>query len=195
MPGSGILTTEMKRLLYLISRFTKTAQTSGEMDYWIKDISLIALIYEGIVNNIFPGYDYGPTSVLFLDGKRRFMNVSREGLDDLNDLRELGLLDLLRISTMRFGNVTAYKLSSKGWKTLGLLTDTDKTEVDKIICCPICKALLSIECVNFEKFEFRCSKHGMQIQSGVFDIEDVSYESRPYFIRLPYKMEEKLHDH
>jgi hypothetical protein len=55
------------------------------------------LIYEGIVNGVFD-YDYAPKSE-HVQGTLLFLNVSQEGMDDLADLREAGMLHVLLLST------------------------------------------------------------------------------------------------
>ncbi|MHA1252849.1 MAG: hypothetical protein ACTSRP_22875, partial [Candidatus Helarchaeota archaeon] len=89
------LTEPMKRLLYIIAEYTKLNNEYGKLV--IKDLPLKALIYYGIISNVL-NYDYAPMSVMYMDN-RRYLNVSQEGEDDLNDLRDLKLLNKIRIAT------------------------------------------------------------------------------------------------
>lgn len=110
------LTSDQQKLLYLIGVYTDATDQLENREHWFKDGPLIAAMYELTVEGVFETYDYAAMSVLCLDGLHRFMNVTREGLDDLNDLRELGLLDHLKISTVQYGTVTAYRLTKQGLK-------------------------------------------------------------------------------
>lgn len=62
-------TEEHLKLLYLISRYSHTAQPGdAEKDRWIRKLPLLVLIYEGIVAKVFD-YDYAPASEVL--GTRR----------------------------------------------------------------------------------------------------------------------------
>jgi hypothetical protein len=57
---------------------------------WVRETPLLVLIYEGIVAEVFD-YDYAPASVKV--GRRLvYMNITQEGRDDLDDLREAGMV-------------------------------------------------------------------------------------------------------
>ena len=85
------LTQDQKRLLILISSFTKPAAKRDEEEVWIKKIPLLALVNRGIQLGIFKEYDFAPTLVDYM-GSVRYANVSKEGEDDVADLREEGIL-------------------------------------------------------------------------------------------------------
>ena len=77
-------------LLYMIHLYSDVEVTGGEDSgssaRWVRDTPLLVLIYEGIVAELLD-YDYAPASVKV--GRRRvFMNITQEGRDDLDDLRE-----------------------------------------------------------------------------------------------------------
>ena len=57
---------------------------------WIRELPLLVLVYEGIVRNAVFDYDYAPKSEKIFGACPRYLNVSEEGRDDLDDLRELG---------------------------------------------------------------------------------------------------------
>lgn len=46
--------------------------------------------------------------------KRVYLNISQEGRDDIDDLRELGLINGLKISTKGYQSITAFQVSTKG---------------------------------------------------------------------------------
>ncbi len=186
--SSTELTNDQRRLMYLIGTYTQIANQDVDREYWFKDGPLLAAIYDLTVEGVFETYDYAATSVLCLDGYRRFMNISREGVDDLNDLRELGLLEHLKISTTQYGNVTGYRLSEKGIQAFKELPKGIGKDVDKRIHCPKCSGqVLSIECLRFEEYLFRCPSCGYERKISIFEIEDVNYISKARFLRLPYR--------
>jgi hypothetical protein len=182
------LTDDQRKLIYLIGVYTHITNQEIEHELWFKDGPLVAAIYDLTIEGIFETYDYAAMSVLCLDGYRRFMNISREGIDDLNDLRELGLLLHLKISTTQYGNVTGYRLSEKGVQIFNKLPTKVQTEVEKRVRCPKCNdQILLIECEEFEEYWFRCASCKYERKIGIFDIEDVNYISKAKFLRLPYK--------
>ncbi|MFX1564353.1 MAG: hypothetical protein ACFFCH_00015 [Promethearchaeota archaeon] len=182
------LTKDQRKLLFLIGTYAHETQVSDEQEYWFKDGPLLAAIYELTVEGVFETYDYAAMSILCLDGYRRFMNISREGIDDLNDLRELGLLDHLKISTSQYGTVTGYRLTEQGCEFLSHVSDEEREGVNKVIRCNDCDgALKQIECENFEQYYFQCPTCNCITEIRIFDIEDVSYISKAKFLRLPYR--------
>ena len=182
------ITEDQRRLLYLIGAYANAEDQEAGSEHWFKDGALLAALYELTVAGVFETYDYSAMSIMGIDGFRRFMNVSQEGMDDLNDLRELGLIDHLNMSTTHYGTVTAYRLTPKGIKAYQRISLNERAKVDKLIRCPSCKdQLLKIESVEFEKYEFRCQSCNFTKESGVFKIEDVSYISKPRFLKLPYR--------
>ena len=62
------------------------AQDREGSDRWIRKHALSVLIYEGIISEIFD-YDYAPQSTL-IENKRAWVNISQEGLSDVELLRE-----------------------------------------------------------------------------------------------------------
>lgn len=62
-------------------------------------------------------------------------NISQEGRDDIDDLRELGEINGLKLSSNGFSTVTAYQLSQKGLKTLAHVTEVGTGVVR--LCCPL----------------------------------------------------------
>ncbi|MFX1564244.1 MAG: hypothetical protein ACFFDP_13155 [Promethearchaeota archaeon] len=182
------LTDDQRKLMYLIGTYTHIDNQDGKREHWFKDGPLAAAVYDLTVEGVFETYDYAAMSVLCLDGYRRFMNISREGVDDLNDLRELGLLLHLKISTTQYGNVTGYRLSDEGVQMFNKLPKKMQAEVEKRIRCPKCSdQILSIECIRFEEYWFKCPSCDYERKISIFDIEDVNYISKARFLKLPYK--------
>ena len=105
-------TADHLKLLYLISQYAKTARTAEDSEGWIRKNQLIVLMYECIVAGCLD-YDYAPCSMM-IGTKRVWMNVTQEGKDDIDDLREGGLLNGLKLSSEDLQPITAYQVSMKG---------------------------------------------------------------------------------
>lgn len=174
-------TTDQNRLLYMISLYSKPSEKDEEKVVWVRETSLRALMYEGIVKKVFT-WDYAPASVLTADG-RIFMNISQEGEDDINDLRELGLIDALKLSTSRHYYITAYCASKKGLTELERLPKGDKAAVDELVKCK-CGGNVTAE-EQEGKVWLKCDSCKASEPSGMMDIEDVSYVSKAYIPNLP----------
>jgi hypothetical protein len=78
--GQNELTEDHIKLLYLISCYSRNGKC------WIRKVHLLVLIYEGIVSGAFD-YDYAPFSDI-VASRRIYLNISQEGRDDIDDLRE-----------------------------------------------------------------------------------------------------------
>jgi hypothetical protein len=66
-------------------------------------------------------YDYAPAPDI-VDGKRVYMNISQEGRDDLDDLREAGMLYGLKLSSKKYQSTVALRITTIGRDTQTLCT-------------------------------------------------------------------------
>jgi len=183
-------TDEHRKLYYLISRYSSTTSPGKQGEVWLKELPLRVFMFEGIVNKVFEGYDYSPLSVE-LPGGRRYLNISQEGEDDIADLRELGLIACLKLSTTTYITVNAYRIISE--KADLVVPEDFKAQVDKLITCPKCGGLLETDIVPDPDDEDNlilifCKKGGCDYKrySGITRIEDVSYETSPYLPDMPF---------
>ena len=183
-------TNDHLKLLYLISRYAECASSPEEREGWIRKNSILVLMYEGIVDGVFD-YDYAPQSVL-VGRKRLWLNITQEGKDDIDDLREGGLLNGLKLSSEDLQPITAYQVSAKGKELAILIPREFRTEVDNLIYKD--NELLQVE---FEEREGEQDDEGEDLEPAFFlvapddgpddrrestitETEDVSYVSSPY---------------
>lgn len=110
------LTDDHQKLLYLLSKYACAAESRNLPEGWIRQSHFYVLIYEGIVADVFD-YDYAPLSAM-VGPKRLWMNISQEGKDDIDDLREMGFINGLKLATEDLQPVTAYQVSLAGLKKL-----------------------------------------------------------------------------
>ncbi len=181
--GHHRLTTEHARLLYLISRYSKPAQTEKDESVWIRSLPLRVLMYEGIISGVFD-WDYGPASIMLFEG-RRFVNISQEGEDDINDLREIKLVDGLKLSTAKHQFITAYQINPKGLARLKRVSRAHRRAVGRLIQCESCGKQIMVEVELGGDCYLICHGCGEKRKSMIMDIEDVSYVSKPYLPKLP----------
>ena len=69
------------RILYLMSLYAKCSTSPTETEGWIRQVPLLVLLYEGIVQTAID-FDYAPCSMLISqDGRSRrvWLNVTQEG--------------------------------------------------------------------------------------------------------------------
>ena len=171
------MTEDQERLLILISKFSKPARTREEEETWIKKISLMALIHRGIMKKVFKTYDFAPMLVEYLGGKR-FANMSKEGEDDVADLREMGYVERLKLATSHHVYVSAYRITPVGMKKAKSLQKKHKKAIEKLIRCK-CGGQYDIE--NMLDPWLVCKKCGERIKVDIFDIEELAYVSSPVF--------------
>ncbi len=161
------------KLLYLISRYSHCARSAAEKERWIRKIPLLVLLYEGTVAKVFD-YDYAPASEV-IGTRRVYLNISQEGRDDIDDLREGGLVNGLKLSSKEYQSVTAYQISPDGLAMLAEVTESQRAVVDALIECG--EGLLE---VRWDGDLFHLRGPGKDIVSTITECEDVSYVSSPW---------------
>ena len=165
-------------LLHMVYLYSEAARGDNR---WVRETPLLVLMYEGICEEIFD-YDYAPASVKV--GRRRvYMNVTQEGRDDLDDLREAGLLLSLKLTNNLNNNLTAFRLSDLGLHMLldsGRVSRSLKTRVEDFLrLAPGPQGLKRVRWTG-EAFEMYCPATGYSALSEVTECEDVSYVTSPY---------------
>ena len=181
-PPESELTMEQKELLYLISRLTDSLNCPTT---WVKETPLQALIFHAIRKGLFNEYDYAPISSSFLGQGRKFVNISKEGEDDLGDLRELGFLETIRLSSSKHDYITGYRPTEISKKQLSQLDNEVKSNVDALFQCPKCNKTsydLLIDVEN-SKFKMHCRDCSFDEDIPLVEPEDVSYSTRAYFFK------------
>ncbi len=176
------LTIEQKELLYLISRLTDHLNCS---DTWIKETPLQALMFYAIRKGMFNDYDYAPISSSFLGQGRKFVNISKEGEDDLGDLRELGLLETIRLSSTKHDYITGYRPTIESRKQLSQFTNEIKSSVDSLFVCPDCNdpTFELVIDVGKSSFLMKCKSCSHSEGIPLIEPEDVSYSTKAYFFK------------
>jgi len=169
-------TDDMMRLLLVIDAYTREGHEDNPI--WVKELPLMAIIYQGIVKRIFRDYDYSPWSVPMLDGTREWLNISREGKDDLEDLLNLRMLSILRVSTSQYGFVTAYRLTESGQEKINDATESIRQETMALIH-HTCGDLYSIV-MNGSDISFRCDPCNFDEEILIGEIEDIPYTTKAY---------------
>jgi len=173
------VTDDQKRLLILISKFSKPAKTRDEEETWIKKIPLLSLINRGIHLKVFRDYDFAPQLVDYM-GSVKYASVSKEGEDDVADLREMGYVERLKLATSHHVYVSAYRTTPKGIEIVSKIDKNHVEAVDKIIKCNKCGETANI--VSKEDAPYLiCKKCETEEKVHIFDIEEVPYISEPVF--------------
>lgn len=187
------LTREQQELLYLIAKITDSANCPYT---WIKETPLQALIFHGIRKGVFNDYDYAPISSPFLGQGRKFVNISKEGDDDLGDLRELGLLETIRLSSSKHNYITGYRPTKESHSVVNEINIDIKQRIDKLFYCETCKTnALNLD-IDVEESEFNMlCKNCLEKEYIPLAIpEDVSYTTKAYFFHSIEKIKKKSGD-
>ncbi|MHA1684787.1 MAG: hypothetical protein ACTSYD_00115 [Candidatus Heimdallarchaeaceae archaeon] len=187
-------TKDQLRLIYLIEQIghlkgEKYSFLNEKMfgKLWVKELSILILAYHLTVEGIFETYDYAPTPIQFFGRTSYTVNLTFEGIDDIEDLRELSILEKIRLSTTQYGFITGYRLTEKGTKILQDMPQDIKQEIDQHFYCEHCKTRLDFLCEMGSELIVKlkcpsCSKTEVDIEFAI--TEDVSYVSRPYFLEI-----------
>ena len=169
-------TDDMMRLLLVIDAYTREGHEENPI--WVKELPVMAIIYQGIVKGVFRDYDYAPWSVPMLDGTREWLNVSREGKDDLEDLLNRRLISILRVSTSQYGFVTAYRLTELGQEKIQTATKSIQQEAITFVH-HTCGGLYSVAMKGAD-ISFRCDPCNFNEEIPIGDIEDIPYATKAY---------------
>jgi len=169
------LNDEHHKLLYMISRYTEPNEKTSKRR-WIRAVSLLVLMYEGTIAECFD-YDYAPSSEV-VGGRRVYMNISQEGRDDLDDLREAECIAGLKLSSNGFYSITCYQLTDLGREVLSRISQELKNQVDEFLGSPV-----EVPNIMWDAPTglFMITMPGEEVKpSSITDTEDVSYVSSPY---------------
>ena len=191
------------KILYLISKYSNVIENSHhemELDsaeLFIKELPLLCMCFEAIVRQVID-YDYAPQSIL-ITNFRMNANISQEAVDDINDMRELELIEKLQLTTKHHTIINGYKITQKGFNALKNITENDRSLVDQIVHCKECGSLMELKIITQEnkkkedwydlgdeeiEFILACKndKTHPYFKSSFLDIEDVSYCSHEYYL-------------
>ena len=188
------------KLLYPIERYTGGSRggADDEFDFkdddaavdafgrrWIRMLPVLVLIYEGCVRDRTFTYDYAPQSTLVSGACSRHLNVCQDGKDDVDDLRERGFVDALKVTSKAYDHATLLGISEAGKEFLhrvvvsGTLSASMRRSVDTLVRGEN-RELLRVTYDRRES-EFYLETSSSRVRSTVTDIEDVPYVISPYF--------------
>ncbi len=174
-------------LVHMIGKFAKCATSPTDTEGWIRQHPLWVYIFELIVGDVLEEPDYAPASILVAQDTKSFrvwLNISQEGKALVDELREHGILNGLKLSSTSGQPVTCFQLSVAGLQFNAKIPDEIKLATDRILYPP--NSLQTDESllrVKFDATDYRFrlyNENGFSRDSNITDTEDVSYVSSPY---------------
>lgn len=183
------------KLLYMIDCYTHGGGHGGDVPdddddesvhRWIRLLPVLVLIYEGCVRDRTFSYDFAPQSTVVSASCSRHMNVCQDGKDDVDDLRECGLVDALKVTSKTYDHTTLLKISEAGKEFLhrvivsGTLSASMRRSVDALVRDGDGGELVRVA-YDRRSSDFYLESANSRVRSTVTDIEDVPYVSSPYF--------------
>jgi hypothetical protein len=169
---------DQKKLLYLVSTKGRIRKDNGNI-IWLKELSLLALVFEGISRRIFENYDYAPSLVNF-KGVKLYANVSQEYLLDIDILIQKNFIEKLKLNTKYYDNITAYSVSHRVNEIIQAITPEIKEMIDHLMTCPKCDTMIKVFVDNRKAFII-CPECNYKRETGFFNIENVPYHSVAFF--------------
>eukprot|EP00873_Tetraselmis_striata_P017378 jgi/Tetstr1/437642/TSEL_026309.t1 len=159
------------------------SEGDASADMWIRKMPLMVFMYEGIVQGVFD-YDYAPAAEM-VDGRRVYLNLTQEGRDDLDDLRQSGLLFGLKMSSVTYISTVSFRPTPDGLRLLATrLRPEDREAVHSLIYAPgeplLQSSLLRVAWDKKQRTFVIYSTQGYRQPSSITDVESVSYVSSPY---------------
>jgi hypothetical protein len=156
------------------------ATTLEEKETWIREQSLLCLVYEGIKAGVF-SFDYAPKSSFVLQNHRAgrvYLNVSQEARIAIQDLMSWQLARALRTMSNMGTVIVAYQLTAKGVKYAAGTPSELQEEVLALVRGPPPYQAEGVEVV-FDGAAFLLrTAGGFERRTGFADPEDVSYVTR-----------------
>lgn len=138
-----MLTAEQEKLLYTIGLYS----TGEEGITWVKEHALDSLIYYLIERRVFEEYNYFP-KLKFWGNTKRYVNKSPKAKKDVATLIDKRFLDRLKINTVDWGFLFAYRVTSKGEKRIKEIGEETKERVDNVLQCPKCGTIMEVRFRN-----------------------------------------------
>jgi hypothetical protein len=176
---TGPLTDDGMRQLILISRFSSPATKADDEETWIKKIPLLALVTRGVMGDTFANYDIAP-SLIEYQGDTLFANISKEGEDDVLDMRLQGLVERLKLATKHHYYVSAYRVTKAGMDVVREADPAHHKAVDALLACSDCGGSVEVLVMPDNPY-LHCLECGSKEKIHLFDIEEVPYVTNPMF--------------
>ncbi len=173
------LTTDQLRCLILISRFSSAPESKEVEERWIKKIPLMALIGRGVTTNVFVDYDMAP-SLIEYQGDTQYANISKEGEDDIKDLRINGLVERLKLATKHHYYVSAYSVTKAGMDVVEGADPVHHEAIDDLLRCGKCGGHIEVITKPDNPY-LRCRQCDEEQRIPFLDIEEVPYVTSPVF--------------
>ena len=173
------LTADRLRLLILIARFSKPARTKDDHERWMKKMPLLSMVARGIHMGMFKDFDLHATLVDYL-GDTRFATLSKEGEDDVADLRRLSLIERLKLATKHHFYVSAYRVTPKGLEAAGGAAKEHHDAIDRLTSCAKCGGRVEVVCREDSPY-LVCGECDAEDRIPIFDIEEVPYTTSAVF--------------
>ena len=173
------LTADSIRLLILIARFSKPSRTKDEDERWIKKMPLHSMVARGIRMDVFSTFDLHATLVDYL-GDTRFATLSKEGEDDVSDLRRLGLIERLKLATKHHFYVSAYRVTLKGLEIAKEAAKEHHDAIDRLTRCAKCGGWVEVMCREDSPY-LVCGECDAEERIPIFEIEEVPYATSAMF--------------
>jgi translation initiation factor 2 beta subunit (eIF-2beta)/eIF-5 len=116
-------------------------------------------------------------------GTTRFASISTEGEDDVAELREMGLVERLKLATSHHIYVSAYRITLAGKDTVKDIEKEHHSAVDELLLCKKCGNTVDIEARPDAPYMV-CKECGEEVKIAIFEIDEIPYVSKPHFIKI-----------
>ena len=173
------MTTDQLRCLILISRFSSAPKSKEVEERWIKKIPLMALIGRGVMMDVFGDYDMAP-SLIDYQGDTQYANISKEGEDDIKDLRMRGQVERLKLATKHHYYVSAYSVTRAGMDVVNDADPVHHKAIDDLLRCDKCGGHVEVVTMPDNPY-LRCRQCDAEEKIPFLDIEEVPYVTSPVF--------------
>lgn len=139
----------------------------------------MALVTRGVMDGTFQDYDLAP-SIIDYQGDTFFANVSKEGEDDIADLRRMGYMERLKLATKYHFYVSAYRVTKAGLDVVESADQAHHQSIDELLRCGKCGGQVEV-LIKPDNPYLWCKSCGATEKIPLLDIEEVPYVTSPVF--------------
>nr|CCA20194.1 conserved hypothetical protein [Albugo laibachii Nc14] len=167
------------KILFVVSKYAQESTASKTQQQWVRQLALAVILYEGIESNVLD-LRYLSTLTWISScniAERRWLRISQEARSIFDHLWDNGLISGIKLTSIDYQPVTAYRVSCKGLEALEKMPNALVQQVNHFVYAPNSHNLLQI---RYSGGRFILFADNYSKISSITASMEVSYVSSPY---------------
>ncbi|CCI44978.1 unnamed protein product [Albugo candida] len=166
-------------ILCVISKYAQESTAPKMQQQWMRQLALFVILYEGMESNALK-LRYSSTLTWITScnlSERRWLRISQQARSIFDYLWEIGFISGIKLTSIDYQPVTAYRVSCKGQNALIRMPKHLIDQVNHFVYAPSSHNLLQI---RYSKGQFILFADKYSKMSNITASMEVSYVSSPY---------------